>query len=112
MTHSRITRLLQSAVILGTGIMLCAALANAQSVESNYKSKCAGCHGQDGNPSVAGKSLGARPFSSPEVAKESNAELEKIISDGKNKMPKYDQRLSAADIKGLVTYIRELAKKS
>lgn len=112
MRNSWIKRLLQSAAILGFGVMLCAALANAQSAESSYKSKCAGCHGQDGNPSVAGKSLGARPFSSPEVKKESNAELEQVISDGRNKMPKYGEKLSAAEIKGLVTYIRDLGKKS
>lgn len=109
--RNRIMRLLQSAAILGSAVVLCAALANAQTAESTYKSKCAACHGADGNPSAAGKSMGARSFSSPEVTKESDSDLAKAISDGRNKMPGYGKTLKEAEIKGLVGYVRDLGKK-
>jgi mono/diheme cytochrome c family protein len=41
---------------------------------------------------------------------ETDAQLTDIISKGKGKMPSYTGKLSDADIKGLVTYIRSLAK--
>jgi mono/diheme cytochrome c family protein len=52
-----------------------------------YKSKCAACHGADGkgNTPVA-KTLGVRYFASPEVQKETDAELSTILAKGKNKM--------------------------
>ena len=40
----------------------------------------------------------------------SDADLEKIISDGKGKMPAYKTKLSVADVSSLVAFIRGLAK--
>lgn len=73
-----------------------------------YKSKCQVCHGADGKGGPAGTKLGARDFHSPEVAKESDADLATIIKDGKNKMPKYDGKLTDDQIKALVKFIRTL----
>ena len=42
----------------------------------------------------------------------SDAELIKILSKGKNKMPGYAKSLKAEEIKDLVAHVRELAKKS
>ena len=41
---------------------------------------------------------------------ESDAQLTEIISKGKGKMPSYAGKLKDEDIKGLVAYIRSLAK--
>lgn len=85
------------------------ALADA---EANYKAKCAGCHGADGGANTpAAKTLGVRDFHSPDVQKESDAELTDIITKGKNKMPKYGDKLKDTEIKELVGYVRTLGKK-
>ena len=85
------------------------ALADA---EATYKSKCAGCHGPDGTGNTpAGMAMKVRDFHSPEVQKETDTELTDIITNGKNKMPKYGDKLKDSDIKELVGYLRMLGKK-
>jgi mono/diheme cytochrome c family protein len=85
------------------------ALADA---EATYKAKCAGCHGADGSANTAAsKTLGVRDFQSPEVQKETDAELAEIIAKGKNKMPKYADKLKDSEIKDVVGYMRSLGKK-
>jgi len=74
-----------------------------------FKSKCAVCHSADGTGSAMGKKMGAHDFTSADVQKMSDAELTDIITNGKNKMPKYGS-LKPEDIKGLVAYIRTLKK--
>jgi mono/diheme cytochrome c family protein len=69
------------------------------------------CHGADGKGDTPmGKKLGLRDLASPEVQKMSDDELTGIITKGKNKMPAYENKMSAAQIKDVVTYIRQLAK--
>jgi mono/diheme cytochrome c family protein len=87
--------------------------ARAQgNAEATYKAKCAGCHGPDGAGSTAaGKAMKVRDFHAPEVQKETDAELTDIIANGKNKMPKYSDKLKEAEIKDLVAYVRVLGKK-
>ncbi len=80
--------------------------------EKLYKAKCAVCHAADGSgDTAAGKKLGAHDFRSPEMQKLTDGQLSEIIAKGKNKMPAYDKTLKEPEIKGLVAYIRELAKK-
>ena len=80
--------------------------------EATYKAKCAGCHGPDGVGSTpAGKAMKVRDFHSSEVQKETDAELTDIITNGKNKMPKYADKLKDTEIKDLVAYCRGLGKK-
>jgi mono/diheme cytochrome c family protein len=52
-----------------------------------------------------------RDFHSPEVQKETDADLTGIITNGKDKMPKYADKLKDAEIKDLVAYVRALGKK-
>ena len=82
---------------------------NAQDAASLFKSKCAGCHSADGTGSAIGKKMGAHDFASAEVQKMSDAELTDIITNGKNKMPKYAS-LKPEETKGLVAFIRSLKK--
>jgi mono/diheme cytochrome c family protein len=80
--------------------------------EANYKAKCAGCRGADGTGNTpGGKALKVRDFHDPEVQKETDAELTDIITNGKNKMPKYSDKLKDTEIKELVAYVRQLGKK-
>jgi cytochrome c6 len=82
---------------------------HAQDSSALYKSKCAACHGADGTGSPMGKKMGAHDFTTADVQKMSDAELTDIITNGKNKMPKYGS-LKPEEIKGLVAYIRTLKK--
>ena len=86
--------------------------ANAQGGEAVYKAKCASCHGPDGvGATPAGKATKARDFCSDEVKKETDDEWTAIIVKGKNKMPAYDKKITDAEVKDVVTYIRSLCKK-
>ena len=85
--------------------------AHAQNAaDALYKSKCAACHGADGSGSATGKKMGAHDFTTADVQGMSDAELATIITNGKNKMPKYGASLKPEDIKGLVAYIRTFKK--
>lgn len=75
-----------------------------------YKAKCAMCHGQDGaGKTPMGQKLNIKDLRSPEVQKQSDAELAKSISTGKGKMPGFDNKISPDDIRALVSYIRSFA---
>ena len=79
--------------------------------EGVYKAKCASCHGADGaGATPAGKATKARGFCTDEVKKETDEEWTQILLKGKNKMPAYDKKLTDAEVKELVTYIRGLCK--
>jgi mono/diheme cytochrome c family protein len=92
-------------------LVLCVSSAKAQDAAGLYKTKCAMCHGADGKGDTpAGKSTGVRSFSSPEVQKESDAELTQITNKGKGKMPAYEAKLTEPQIKDLVAYVRQLGK--
>jgi mono/diheme cytochrome c family protein len=96
-----------------TLLMLVASVAlAAPGAAETYKAKCASCHGPDGSGQTAvGKSMKIRDLRSAEVQKQADADLEKIITDGKGKMPAYKAKLSVADISSLVAYVRGVAKK-
>ena len=83
--------------------------AGAQDASALFKSKCAACHGADGTGSAMGKKMGAHDFTAAEVQSMSDAQLTDIITNGKNKMPKYPT-LKPEEVKGLVAYIRTLKK--
>ena len=89
-------------------------IARGQSTgEDLYKSKCAACHAPDGSGNTpAGKTLGVGDLRSPDTQKLSDAQLTEIIAKGKNKMPAYEKSIAPDQIKGLVAFIRELAKKT
>ena len=80
--------------------------------ESTFRSKCSICHGADGSGNTAtGKKLKMRDLRSEDVQKQSDVQLAEIITKGKGKMQAYDKKLTEEEIKRLVGYIRDLAKK-
>ena len=104
----------QRMVVLAFGALsLVGSSARAQDDAAGlFKSKCAACHGADGTGNTpVGKSMKIRDFHSPDVQKQSDADLTQIITAGKGAMPSYKGKLTDAQIKQLVGYIRSLAKK-
>jgi cytochrome c6 len=98
---------------LSAGLALFAtAPAHAQDAAAMYKTKCAACHGPDGKGETAiGKANKVRDLGSPEVQKQTDAELTTIIETGKGKMPGYAKSLKPEQVKELVAYIRSIVKK-
>jgi cytochrome c6 len=77
-----------------------------------YKSKCAMCHGADGSGDTpTGKAMKVTDLRSDATQKQTDAQLIATTTDGKNKMPAFKGKLTDAQIKDLVKYVRELAKK-
>jgi mono/diheme cytochrome c family protein len=80
--------------------------------EALFQEQCIGCHGPDGRGQTElGKKLGAADLTSDAIWQQPDAELAKIVKDGKGQMPTFDKRLSDDEICGVITYIRQLAKK-
>jgi mono/diheme cytochrome c family protein len=76
-----------------------------------YKAKCAMCHGPDGKgQTTMGKSMKLRDLGSADVQKQTDAELFKVVAEGKAKMPAYKAKLDQASLDALVTFIRTLKK--
>ncbi len=74
-----------------------------------FKAKCAMCHGAEGDgQTTMGKKMALRDLRSAEVQKQSDADLTKIITDGKLKMPAYGKKMTAEEIDGMVKVIRGL----
>jgi len=70
------------------------------------------CHGLDGSGATpAGKSTKARDLCSDEVKKETDAEWTDITTKGKNKMPSFEKKLTEAEVKDVIAYMRSLCKK-
>jgi mono/diheme cytochrome c family protein len=79
--------------------------------EADYKAKCASCHGADGLAATAmGKMFKIASFKDASQIKLSDAEMIASTTKGKGKMPAYDGKLSEAQIKDVVAYIRTLQK--
>ena len=70
---------------------------------------CASCHGKDGSGNTAmGKKLGVKDYTKEQSF--SDAEAANVIKSGKGKMKAYKDKLSDADVKALVAYVRGLKK--
>lgn len=67
-----------------------------------FRQKCASCHGSDGAGTALGKKLGAKDLKS---TKHSRSEVEKVIADGRGKMPAYRGKLSHEEIAALSAYV-------
>jgi cytochrome c6 len=88
-----------------------APIAFAADGAATYKAKCATCHGADGKgQSAMGKKMNLRDLGSPEVQKQTDKELYDWTANGKGKMPAYQDKLSAGEIKALVTHMRTFRK--
>lgn len=99
-------------LLLAALTLVMSAPVQAQDAASLFKSKCAMCHGPDGGGDTpTGKAMKVRDLRSADVQKQTDAELTGVITNGKNKMPAYKGKLDDGQIKQLVGFVRDLAKK-
>ena len=81
--------------------------------QKTFESKCAQCHGKDakGNVKMA-KVIKVDPvnvdLTREDAAKLTADDMAKIVSGGKNKMPKFKGKLTPEQIKQVVDYIKSL----
>jgi mono/diheme cytochrome c family protein len=98
-------------IALVTIVLFISVTAFADDGAALYKSKCASCHGADGKGQTAiGKTMKLRDLGSPEVQKQTDAELYAWTADGKGKMPGYKSKMSESEIKALVVFMRTFKK--
>ena len=77
-----------------------------------FKANCTLCHGEDGGANTpTGKALKAKDLRSDVVQKQTDAELNAVITKGRGKMPAFGGKASPDMIKSLVAYVRTLPKK-
>ena len=94
-----------------------AAVGVAADASTTWVQNCASCHGKDGSGNtMMGKKLGVKDYRDAKVqAAFSDAEAERAIKEGvktsgKETMKPFGSKLSDADIKALVKYIRSFKK--
>jgi mono/diheme cytochrome c family protein len=82
---------------------------SAESGEAIFRLRCGGCHGLDGKAQTAiAKRHSMRDLTSPEVQRESDLELTRVIALGRGHMPAYEKILGDDGIRAVVGYIREM----
>jgi mono/diheme cytochrome c family protein len=98
-------------------VLASAAIASAGDAAATWSQNCASCHGKDGSgDTMMGKKLGVKDYRDPKVqAAFSDGEVERAIKEGvktngKQTMKPFGAKLSDADIKALVAYIRAFKK--
>ena len=95
--------------VFAATIVASAGIGFAADAAANWNQLCASCHGKDGSGNTAmGKKLGVKDYSKDQGF--SDAEATNVIKNGKGKMKAYKDKLSDADVKALVAYVRSLKK--
>ena len=109
--RGKMTKRVRSNVALAAILAFAGGMSFAQAGSDTYKSKCASCHGATGMAdSGAGKSLKIKPVNDPDVKAMSEADMIKVTTDGKGKMPSYKGKLTDDQIKDAVGFYRSLGK--
>ena len=97
--------------VVGAAILYGQTQTSADAGETIYRMRCGGCHGLDGRAQTAmGKRQRMRDLTSPEVQKQTDADLRRIIANGKAHMPAYEMILGNDGINAVVAYIREIGR--
>lgn len=87
-------------------LLILANTATAQSISSGksiFETKCQRCHGNDGTKGL----FGAKNL---QISRLENTELIAVISKGKRGMPRWEKKLSLAEIESVAAYIKSLRK--
>jgi cytochrome c6 len=97
---TRIALALAALAVLATGSARAADAATADL----YQKKCAVCHGKDGKAATPmAQKLGATDLT---TVKTSEADIAKVIADGKGKMTPFKGKISDAEIQALAKYVK------
>jgi cytochrome c6 len=95
--------------VLVTVIISSASIGFAADAAAIWSQQCASCHGKDGSGNtMMGKKLGVKDYTKEQGF--SDAEAANVIKNGKGKMKGFKAKLSDADVKALVAYVRSLKK--
>ncbi|HET9785003.1 MAG TPA: c-type cytochrome [Terriglobales bacterium] len=96
----------------GLAALTWAAPPKPQDAGALFRKNCAVCHGADGHGQTAkGRKLKVKDLTSAEVQKLSDAELTKVITQGKPPdMDGYADQLSKEEIQAMVAYVHGLGK--
>ena len=95
--------------LLTAAIIASAGMTYGEDASALWSKHCASCHGKDGSGATAmGKKLGVKDYTKDQGF--SDAEATKAIMDGKDKMKGFKGKISEADAKALVAYVRSLKK--
>lgn len=99
-------------LIIAGSLIGAASMASAADAAANWTKHCASCHAKDGSGStVMGKKNKVGDYRDPAVqAKFTDAEAIEVITNGKDKMKAYKDKLTPDEIKALVAYVRTLKK--
>ena len=103
--------ILKASLMISALTLALSAYTFASPGADTFKVKCAACHGATGaGDTKMGQNLKLRDLGSADVQKQTEDELEAIISKGKGKMPAYGGKLTKKQIDDLVKFIRSLKK--
>jgi len=105
---------MRSMFMLGVLAAAISTSAAAQGADGKavYEANCRKCHGPAGSPSEAIKKMSPKigTFDAAFFAKRTDEDLVKQITEGKDKMKPFKDKLSADEITAVAKYIRTLAK--
>ena len=100
-----------NASMLSAALLIAAPAAFGDGAEV-YAKNCASCHGKDGKgETTMGKKAKVKDYTDAKVqASFTDAEALKVIQEGKEKMKGYKDKITEAEAKEVVTYIRAFKK--
>ncbi|MDJ0532328.1 MAG: c-type cytochrome [Xenococcaceae cyanobacterium MO_207.B15] len=75
-----------------------------------FETNCAGCHPKGGNIIRRGKNLRKRALKRNHL--ETIEAIASLVTNGKNNMPAYEERLSNQEIEAVSSYVLEQAAKN
>lgn len=94
--------------VAAVAVLGLAGAARAEDAAELFAKKCAVCHGKDGKGNTPmAKRLGAKDLT---AVKLSEAEIAKVIAEGKGKMTPFRGKMSDAEIDAVAKYVKNVLK--
>ena len=90
-----------------------AALAQEAGGKATFEKTCASCHGSDGKGNAKKEAMfkleaGKLNLGRDEVASQTRDQKRELTAKGKDKMPGYEKKMTAAELDGVIDYTMEL----
>jgi mono/diheme cytochrome c family protein len=85
---------------------------SAQEAEETFQARCSTCHAEHGEGSEVGASLNVPDLRSASVQKNADAELRRVITNGRSNMPAFGRDFSDPQIDQILQLIRTFAVQS
>ena len=107
------------AAIMASGLLFCLQAPASADTKANYEKNCKKCHGMDGvGDTSEGKKLKLQDLTSAEYWKKAtDKKIHDAIADGvtdpenpKRKMKGYKDKMSEAEIKDMVEFVKKFKK--